>query len=157
MMLKTTNLSSEFESEIAEYAIELLNDNLGNKLEIFIGHRWSDDAVNIEFTFNDIRYSIKIYKEDNLIECGVQAYKYKGITYEDDNLFLLTGKRNTLSASKECINRFIEYVVGDKYFYVKHILSKLADLNELVDLKDKEQKKFIESTIRFLQNGNPKE
>ncbi|MFY0482277.1 hypothetical protein ACI6PS_06680 [Flavobacterium sp. PLA-1-15] len=156
-MLKTTNLSSEFENEIAEYAIELLKDNFGNTLEIFIGHRWIDDAVNIEFTFNDIRYSIKVYKEDNLIVCGVQAYKYKGITYEDDNLFLLTGERNTLSASKECINGFIKSVVSDKYFYVKHILSKLTDLNELVDLKEAEQKKFVESTIRFLQNGKPDE
>jgi len=156
-MLRTTNLSSEFENEIAEYAIELLKENFGNKLEIFIGHRWSDDAVNIEFTFNDIRYSIKIYEEDNLIVCGVQAYKYKDITFEDDNLFLLTGERNTIYASKECINRFIKSIVSDKYFYVKHILSKLADLNELIDLKDAEQKKFVESTIRFFQNGNPKE
>lgn len=156
-MLKTTNLSSEFENEIAEYAIELLKDNFGNKLEIFIGHRLTDDAVNIEFTFNDIRYSIKVYKEDNLIVCGVQAYKYKGITYEDDNLFLLTGERNTLSASKECINGFIKSVVSDKYCYVKHILSKLTELNELVDLKEAEQKKFVDSTIRFLQNGKLKE
>jgi hypothetical protein len=148
-MLKTTMLLSEIECEIAEKAIELLKDYFGNKLEIFIGHRWEDNAVNIEFTFNDIRYSIKIYNEDNLIVCGVQAYKYKGITYNNDDLFLLTGNRNTLSASTECVEKFIESLMNDEYFYIKHIIHKLAELNELIDLNDDKQIGFINRTIKF--------
>ena len=155
-MLRSTHTSSEFRCDIAEKAIEMLKEAFGNKLYIFIGHYcYIEKITQLIFTFNSIKYIIKIYEEDNLIVCGIKSYDYKGITYEDDDLFLLTSVRNTLFASEQCIEKFIEYLLIDKYFYVKPIISQLADLQEQINLTDSPQKTFLNTAIAFF-NKNPK-
>lgn len=152
-MLRTTNMSSEFRCDIAEKAIEMLKDAFGNKLYIFIGHRRNDTTTNLEFTYNTIKYSIKIYEEDNLIVCGIKAYEYKDITYENDDLFLLTSVRNVLFASEETIENFIEIVLKDKYQYIKPIISHLADLQDQTNLTDSSQKSFFTRAVSFFTNN----
>lgn len=154
-MLRSTHITSEFRCDIAEKAIEMIKEAFGNKLYIFIGHCYIEKVTHLVFTFNSIKYIIKIYEEDNLIVCGIKSYEYKGITYEDDDLFLLTSVRNTLFASEQCIEKFIEYLLIDKYFYVKPIISQLADVQDQINLTDSPQKTFLNTAIAFF-NKNPK-
>lgn len=149
-MLRTTNMSSEFSCDIAEKGIEMLKDAFGNKLNIFIGHRRNDVATNLEFSFNTINYTIKIYEDDNLIICGIKSYTYKEIVYEDDDLFLLTAVRNTLSASEQTIQKFIELLINDEYSYIKPIISQLVDLKNQINLKDSSQKSFFLRTAEYI-------
>lgn len=151
-MLRTTNMSSEFRCDIAEKAIEMVKGTFGNKLNIYIGHRRNDTSTNLEFSFNTIKYFIKIYEDDNLIVCGIKSFEYKGITYENDDLFLLTSVRNVLSASEETIKNFVEIVLKDQYFYIKPIISQLADLHDQINLADSSQKSFFNRAVNFFIN-----
>jgi len=149
-MLQTTNLLSKFQCDIAEKAVEMLKDTFGTSLQIFIGHRFNDNAVNLEFSINSIKYTIKIYNDDNLIVCGIHSYTYKKVTYEDENLFLLASERNVLYAHKECLQKFIENIINDNYFYVRFIIAQLVDLKNLVNLDDNCQKSFLNKTVTFI-------
>lgn len=151
MIVRTDSLD-DADCEIAEYAVELIKENLGNEIEILIFHGLWDEAVYLVFNYNDITYSIKIFNQDDLIECGVQEFEYKGITYKDQNLFLLTGQRNSLEAYKSCFKQFFRSLLNNRYHYVKHIITNLIELKEQIDFKDSEETRFLKDAIKYFEN-----
>lgn len=148
-MLRTTQMSSEFHSDIAEKVISLLKNSLGNTLDIFIIHRFSDRTNNLVFDYNEIKYSIKIYEDDNLIFCGIEQLKNGSKIINDKDLLLLIGERNALFVAEETVRNFIDDIVNKKYDYVKFISHIFNKLDSNIDFNNKSHTDFIERLLKF--------